>query len=101
MAGEVAEGRRLEEQPLRQNAARRIDANFSPLPPPALKRSRHLGIQLASQLSARVSLLPNFPLQRFERRAFAVLSDQPSTVSNCAFQLCRRAFLRPHRRLLS
>src|SRR2546422_10216519 len=61
-----------EEQLLRQRAARRVDADQFVLPAPARERWRHVVEDLAEQFSRLITFLPDSPLNRFQRRRFAV-----------------------------
>src|SRR5580704_12810477 len=82
VGGQVAGYYGLKELLLREDAARRIDADLPLLPAPALKRGRNIRIHLAVQFSVAESLLPNFPLYGLKWRALAVSRDQPARVSN-------------------
>src|SRR5258706_56935 len=80
--GEVT-GRRIGEKiSLRLHAARREDRDLLSGVAPALECRPHVGVDLAFsfQLTRLVARFPNPPLQRLERRRFAVAVHQPVDV---------------------
>ncbi len=71
---------------LRQDASGRINANSFSLPSPSFESCGHIGKYFTTQFSARKSLLPDSPLKRFQRCAFAVPRDQPLCIPNARTQ---------------
>ena len=84
---------------LRQDASRRIDADSLSLPPPSFESDWHIGKNFTAQFPTRISLLPDFPLKCFQRRAFAVSGDQPLCIRSARMQPRFFRIVQPTRRL--